>query len=140
MSDLAEIKAELAELGAIIKRERRKKRKDKRPNINLRLEFEEAAILNAACTERGMCRSDLIRTALNTMLGTSFATNRETPPELRRWINRHKNPSEVTRNLKQRSELIAAGSARYAPIPTAMMTEAPSASPLAKGMLTEPRR
>jgi len=142
MSELDDIRAELVDLREVIKHERRKRRKDKRPNFNLRLNPDEAAVFEAACTERGICKSDLIRAGLNAILGTAFPLNRKTPPELQRWVNQRKTQDPVFHSLTKRKTLIDAKSAMHErmPVVNAIMTEAPSASPLAQGMLTERKR
>jgi hypothetical protein len=83
-SDLDLLAAKVAEL-----LDRPRKRKDRRRAIQSRLNPDEWRLVNAACLERGVCLADLIRLGLSAVVGSEFPINRNTPPELQRFVARH---------------------------------------------------
>lgn len=85
-ADLETLAAEVAELRARI--DKPKKRKDRRPIMQCRLNDDEIALVDAAATARGVCRADLIRMGLNAVIGIELRIGREIPPGLRGRRNR----------------------------------------------------
>lgn len=110
--------AELAELRAIVSNPR--KRKDKRRSLCLRLSHEEMALVDAAARDKGVCRSDLVRLALNNVLPVALPTERKIPPGFERMRVRYKpdrfddGQTDHARNASAGRRALAAGLEREA--------------------------
>jgi hypothetical protein len=109
-TEIEEIRDALAEL--LAERRKPKRPHDSRPLLNFRLEPQEMLAIDAACTQRGLCRSDLIRFALNQVLGTDFRICRPVPAGFVGRRNRKK--SERFHDQKTSVPLRDASDARQA--------------------------
>lgn len=87
-TELEEIRDVLAEL--LAERRKPKRPHDSRPLLNFRLDPQEMLAIDAACRDRGLCRSDLIRFALNSVIGTDFRICRPVPVGLQGRRNQKK--------------------------------------------------
>lgn len=114
-SDLDLLAAKVAEL--LSKPARRQKA---RPMLNFRVSVAELATINAAARDKGVCRSDFIRLALNAVLPEAIQTDREIPPGFVRMHARRKaarfddgqtDRARIRQNIEHRTELRASDAA-----------------------------
>lgn len=86
--DIEALAATVAELQARL--DKPKPTKDPRPCVVFRINRDELALLDAACTQRGLCRSDVVRLGLNAVIGSAMPIQRAIPAGLMGRRNRKK--------------------------------------------------
>lgn len=89
-SDLAIIRDEIAELRSLIKSQPKRKQKDLRPLVNMRVSHDELAQIDAVCDQRGVTRAELLRHCLNQVIGLEITERFEVHPQFRKMQARKK--------------------------------------------------